>query len=60
MTNILEKKGDNLTRAINYIDARLKENPNLSIASLISESGSRFNLTPKDEEYLFNVFKNRK
>jgi len=57
MTNILEKKGDNLTRAINYIDAGLKSKPDVPLHKRISEAGARFNLTPKDEEYLTRFFK---
>lgn len=60
MSTVLEKKGDNLTRAINYIDGKLKEDPQASPHKLISDAGSRFNLSPKDEEYLSNLFrKNR-
>ena len=59
MTNILEKKGDNVTRAINFIDAGLRENPNISVHKLISDSGARFNLSPRDEEYLIRFFKQR-
>ena len=59
MVNILEKKGDNITRAINFIDAGLRENPHISVHKLISDSGARFNLSPKDEEYLVRFFKQR-
>lgn len=57
MTNILEKKGDNVTRAINFIDAGLKKESNRSVHELISEAGARFNLSPKDEEFLTGFFK---
>ena len=59
MSNILEKKGDNVTRAVNYIDEALKTTDK-SVSQLISEAGAKFNLTPKDEEYLTNLFANRK
>ena len=59
MVNILEKKGDNVTKAINYIDSGLREKPNTSVHKLISEAGARFNLSPKDEEYLIRFFKQR-
>jgi len=59
MANILEKKGDNITRAINFIDSGLKEKSKPSVHRLISESGARFNLSPKDEEYLIRFFKQR-
>ncbi len=59
MANILEKRGDNIAKAITYIDEKLKIDPDVRISRLISESGSRFNLTPKDEEYLARFFKDR-
>ncbi len=58
MSTILEKHGDNVTRAINYIDERLKSSDK-SVKQLISEAGANFNLTPKDEEYLTRLFKDR-
>ncbi|MCG8333516.1 MAG: hypothetical protein MJE63_03305 [Proteobacteria bacterium] len=60
MSTVFEKKGDNITKAINYIDEQLKSNKDKKLQTLISEAGARFNLTPKDEEYLIRVFKDRK
>jgi hypothetical protein len=60
MTTILEKKGDNIARAVNYIDEQLKANKGNTLMKLISDAGARFNLTPKDEEYLQQLFKDRK
>jgi len=57
MSTVLEKKGDQLTRAINFIDGKLQENPQLPLPKLISQAGAQFNLSPKDEEYLSNLFK---
>lgn len=59
MSTVLEKRGDNVTRAINYIDEQLKLDHQKTPAQIISESGAKFNLTPKDEEYLIRLFKNR-
>ncbi len=59
MANILEKHGDNITKAITYIDEKLKNDSGKRVSMLISEAGSRFNLTPKDEEYLARIFKER-
>lgn len=59
MSSVLEKKGDNITKAINYIDEQLKANKDKKLHTLISEAGARYNLTPKDEEYLMRVFKDR-
>lgn len=59
MSTILEKRGDNVTRAINYIDEQLKSDSQKTPQQVISEAGAKFNLTPKDEEYLIRLFKNR-
>lgn len=59
MGTVLEKKGDNITRAINYIDEKLREQPETPPYRFISEAGAKFNLSPKDEEYLTNLFKRR-
>lgn len=59
MANILVKHGDNTTKAITYIDEKLRTDPRKRVSTLISEAGSRFNLTPKDEEYLARFFKER-
>lgn len=59
MSTVLEKHGDNVTRAINYIDEQLKLDSQKSVQQIISMAGARFNLTPKDEEYLTRLFKNR-
>jgi hypothetical protein len=60
MSNILEKKGDNITKAINYIDEQLKANKGKNVQTALSEAGARFNLTPKDEAYVLRVFKDRR
>ena len=59
MATLVEKHGDNITRAINYIDEQLKLAAGKSAPQAISDAGAKFNLTPKDEEYLIRVFKNR-
>ncbi len=60
MPTVFEKKGDNITKAINFIDEQLKANKDKKVQTLISEAGARYNLTPKDEEYLIRVFKDKK
>ncbi len=59
MTTVLEKRGDNIVRAVSYIDEQLKADSKKSVQLLISEAGAKFNLVPKDEEYLIRLFKDR-
>ena len=60
MANVVEKHRTNINRAIDYISEQRKQHPDHSIYKLISDAGARFNLTPKDEEFLASVFKNEK
>ena len=43
-----------LAKAIIWIDGELRANPQANLADLTSEAGRRFNLGPKDGEFLFN------
>ena len=60
MTNIVERHGDNISKAIRFIDDASRSEPEKRIHELISSAGAKFNLTPNDEEYLARLFKNRK
>ena len=57
MANVIEKHSTNINRAIDYISEKRKEQPDQKLSKLISDAGARFNLTPKDEEFLVSVFK---
>lgn len=59
MANVIERHGDNVNKAIQYIDGELKHSTK-SVQILISEAGARFNLSPKDEMFLMNFFKKQK
>lgn len=60
MSNVLEKKGDSIAKAVNYIDEQLKAKTGKKVSQLVSEAGVKFNLNPNDEQYLSNLFKDRK
>jgi len=59
MATIIERHQDNIQRAIQYVDEKLRENPSGSLQRLISEASARHNLSPKDEAFLQTVFKDR-
>ena len=50
-------KGENLRQAVKWISENLKEDENAKIPLLIEKAGIRFNLSPKDEEYLRSFYK---
>ena len=60
MANVIEKHSTNINRAIDYINQQQKEHPDQKLFKHISDAGVRFNLTPKDEEFLASVFKREK
>ena len=60
MANVIEKHSSKINKAIDYINEKKQEKPDARLAILISEAGARFNLSPKDEEFLVSVFKKEK
>lgn len=52
----IQPKGEQLRQAIKWISAERQENENRSIPQLIGEAALRFNLSPKDEEFLRSFY----
>jgi hypothetical protein len=48
----LGPKGESLRRAMRWLDERAREDPGADKLRLVSEAGTRFDLTPLDEEFL--------
>ena len=42
-----------IKQAVNWIDERLADQPNLDRVKLVDEASRRFDLTPLDEEFLY-------
>jgi hypothetical protein len=59
MTTIIERHGDNIRNAITYIDEKLKADSGENLPQFLAEAGARFNLTPKDAEFLQVFFRDR-
>ena len=52
--------GEELKRAIKWISSHLQENPDQPLNPLLQEAIFKFDLTPRDSEYLINFYrKNR-
>ena len=58
MTTIMPE-GEAIRKAVKWISDNLKDDPDQPIQKLINEANLRFNLTPKDAEYLFNFYRQR-
>ena len=52
----IQPEGKNVKLAIKWISENLKENQTLGPIKLIEEAGARFNLSPKDEEFLRSFY----
>lgn len=48
-----------LRKAVAHIDETLAQNPDQSLACLLTDAGLRFNLSPLEEEFLARFFKER-
>ena len=48
----IQPQGDNIRNAVKWISEQRKDNPELSLQSLIEKAGVQFNLSPKDMIYL--------
>ncbi len=53
----IQPEGKNVRQAIKWIAENLKENEAQKPRKLIEEAGARFNLSPKDENFLRSFYK---
>ena len=53
-------EGEDLRRAVKWVSGNLKEGPGKSIQQLVQEATFKFDLSPKDAEFLMNFFSQRK
>jgi len=48
----VQPKGEALRQAVKWIAEAKKDDPNRSRQSIINEAGAKFNLSPKDMDFL--------
>lgn len=53
-------EAEHVQKAIKWISINLEENDKQSISSLIDKAVFKFDLSPKDTEFLMNFFRDRK
>lgn len=53
-------EGENVPKAIKWISANIEENENQPILQLVEKAVFKFDLSPKDAEFLSGFFRNRK
>jgi hypothetical protein len=53
-------EGEDLRRAIRWVSGNLQEDPGRLIPQLVEEATFKFDLSPKDSEFLMSFFRQRK
>jgi len=56
MTTVMPE-GEALRRAVKWISAELNDHPDKSVQQLLNEAVRRFDLSPKDAEFLIAFYK---
>lgn len=51
----IQPKGEDLRRAVKWISGECEYNPGKEMRALIEEACVKFNLSPKDAEFLFRT-----
>ena len=54
----VQPQGEQLKKAVQWISEKRKEDPDVRPAKLVDEAGFRFDLSPKDCEFLLRLVKN--
>lgn len=53
-------EGEELRRAIKWVSGNLQENPDLPVQPLVQEAIFKFDLSPRDGEFLIDFYRQRK
>jgi hypothetical protein len=56
MTTVMPE-GEALRKAVKWISAQIGENPDQSVQKLVNEAVTRFDLSPKDSDFLISFYK---
>ena len=52
--------GEDLRRAIKWVSGHLQENPDQPVQPLVQEAIFKFDISPRDSEFLIGFFRQRK
>ena len=56
MTTIMPE-GESIRKAVKWISGELQDNPNKSLQKLVNDAVMRFDLSPKDAEFLTSFYR---
>lgn len=54
--NTIMPVGDGIKKAITWIDEAKSDQPEKKLITLVDEAGMKFNLSPKDSDFLFRFY----
>ncbi len=54
----MQPEGEDLRKAIKWISEMRTEAPEKTFTRLVEEAGAKFDLAPKDQEFLYRFIKN--
>ncbi len=54
----IQPEGEDLRKAIKWISEMRTEAPEKTLTQLVEEAGAKFDLPPKDQEFLYRFIKN--
>jgi hypothetical protein len=52
--------GEDVRRAVKWVSANIEENPDQAVGPLVQEAIFRFDLSPRDADFLLGFFRGRK
>ena len=53
----IQPEGEDLRRAIKWISEMRQEEPDKTLTRLVEEAGAKFDLPPKDQEFLYRFIR---
>lgn len=53
----VQPQGEKLRNAVKWISEKRKENPEINLIRLVDEAGLKYDLSPKDSEFLLRFVK---
>ena len=56
MTTVMPE-GENIRKAVKWISSELQDNPNKSLQKIVNDAVLRFDLSPKDAEFLTSFYR---
>jgi hypothetical protein len=54
----VQPKSESLKKAVKWISEKRKETPDINLTRLVDDAGFRFDLSPKDSQFLLRLVKN--